>query len=65
MAKVYNVYRVDYRTKTKVPIGTVVERRESPRGYNNPIGLVKLARTLYGQSVEDQLRIVVGDVYRA
>ena len=65
MAKVYKVYRVDYRTKIKTPIGTVVERRESPRGYENPLGLVKLARKMYGQSEEDQLRIIVGDVYRA
>jgi hypothetical protein len=65
MTKVYNVYRVDYRTKTKVPIGTIVERRKSPRGKENPLSLVKLARKIYGESVEDQFRIVVDDVYSA
>jgi hypothetical protein len=63
MAKVYNVYRVDYLKKTRTFIGTVEERRQRRRGYDNNLGLVKLARKIYGQSEVDPLRIVVPDVF--
>jgi len=65
MAKVFTVYRVDYLTKMKVPIGTVTERREKPRGYGNSLGLMKLARKIYGTSPEDQLKIIIGEEHRA
>jgi len=65
MAKVFTVYRVDYLTKTKVPIGTVTERREKPRSIANSLGLMKLARKIYGTSPEDQLRIILGEERRA
>ncbi len=61
MGKAYKVYRVDYLTKMKIPIGTVTERRSKPRGPQNHLGLMKLARKLYAQSPEDQVRIVVGE----
>ena len=31
MGTEYKVYRVDYITKMKIPIGTVTERRSRPR----------------------------------
>jgi hypothetical protein len=61
MGKVYKVYRVDYITKMKIPIGTVTERRNRPRGTASHLGLMRLARKLYAQSPEDQMRITVGE----
>lgn len=61
MGKAYKVYRVDYLTRMKIPIGTVTERRSQPRDTANHLGLMKLARTMFAQSLEDQVRIVVGE----
>ncbi len=61
MGKAYKVYRVDYLTKMKIPIGTVTERRSKPRGSASQLGLMKLARKMFAQSPEDQFRIVVGE----
>jgi len=61
MGKSYKVYRVDYLTKMKIPIGTVTERRCRPRGISSHLGLVKLARNIFAQSPEDRVRIVVGE----
>ena len=61
MGKVYKVYRVDYITKMKIPIGTVTERRKRPRGTASHLGLMKLARQMFAQSPEDQMRIIVGE----
>ncbi len=61
MGKVYRVYRVDYVTRMKIPIGTVTERRSQPRGSANLIGLLKLARQIFGKSPEDQFRIILGE----
>jgi len=61
MGKVYKVYRVDYTTKMKIPIGTVTERRSRPRDTGSQLGLMKLARQIFGQSAEDRMRIVVGE----
>lgn len=63
MAKLYKVYRVDYLKKTRTFIGTVEERRQVRRGYNNTLGLLKLARKIYSVSEEDHFRIVVPDVF--
>jgi hypothetical protein len=61
MVKAYKVYRVDYLTKMKIPIGTVTERRSQPRRAASHLGLEKLARQMFAQSPEDQMRIVVGE----
>lgn len=61
MGKEYKVYRVDYVTKIKTPIGTVTERRRKDRGLASHIGLINLARKIFALSPEDQTRIVVGD----
>jgi hypothetical protein len=65
MGKVYRVYRVDYVTKMKIPIGTVQERRNAERAASNPLSLMKLARQLYGVTPEDKMRIVLGEELRA
>ncbi|MCR4310103.1 MAG: hypothetical protein NUW14_08850 [Deltaproteobacteria bacterium] len=61
MGNAYKVYRVDYLTKRKLPIGTVTERRSRPRGAADHVGLMKLARKMFALSAEDQKRIVVGE----
>jgi hypothetical protein len=61
MGKVYKVYRVDYLTKMKIPIGTVTERRSRPRDTSSQLGLMKLARKMFAQSAEDRMRIIVGE----
>jgi len=61
MGKAYKVYRVDSLTKIEIPIGTVTERRSKTRGAENHFGLMKLARQMFAQSPEDQVRIVVGE----
>jgi len=61
MGKVYQVYRVDYITMMKIPIGTVTERRSQSRGTTNHLGLMKLARKMFAQSPEDQTHIIVGE----
>ena len=61
MGKVYKVYRVDYNTKMKIPIGTVTERRNKPRGTASHLGLMKLARKMFAQPSEDPMRIIVGE----
>jgi hypothetical protein len=61
MGKAYKVYRVDDLTQMKIPIGTVTERRSQPRGTASHLGLMKLARKMFAQSPEDQMRIVVGE----
>ena len=52
------VYRVDYVRKTKVPIGSVVERRSEERG-NNLIGLLRLARKSYASGAQEAFQIAV------
>lgn len=61
MGKEYKVYRVDYQTKVKTPIGTVTERRRRERGPASHLGLMKLARQMFALSSEDQTRIVIGE----
>jgi len=61
MGKAYKVYRVDYLTKMKIPIGTVTERRSQARSTDSHLGMMKLARKMYAQSPEDQMRIIVGE----
>ena len=52
------VYRVDYVKKTRIPIGGVQERRKKDRG-GNLLGLLRLARKIYGTSPEDAIHIAV------
>lgn len=50
--KPVSVYRVDYVRKTKVRIGTVVERRKRERG-DNLAGLLHLARKMFAASPQE------------
>jgi len=52
---------VDYASKTKIPIGTVQERRNQARSASNPLSLMKRARQIYAETPEDQMQIVVGE----
>jgi len=52
------VYRVDYVRKTKVPIGSVKERRKVERG-NNLIGLLRLARKSYSTGPQEAIQTVL------
>ena len=52
------VYRVDYAKKTRIPIGRVQERRKNERG-GNLIGLLRLARKIYGTGPEDAIHIAI------
>jgi len=50
------VFRVDRETRTKVPVGTVVERRKEERG-RNLVGLLQVAKKDFVSSRGDTLRI--------
>lgn len=58
MNKSVTVYRIDYFKKTRVPIGTVVERRQTDRG-NNLLGLLRVARKTYATSVLESIQIAI------
>lgn len=53
-----SVYRVDYVRKTKVRIGTVVERRSKKRG-DNLSGLLFLARKMFAASPQEAIMIAL------
>jgi hypothetical protein len=50
--KPVSVYRVDYVKKSKVRLGTVVERRGKERG-GNLLGLLHLARRTFASSPQE------------
>ena len=52
------VYRVNYRRKTKDPIGAVLEKRETERVHNHQ-DLLRLARRLFAVDTADALHIVI------
>jgi hypothetical protein len=56
--KTVTVYRVDYVKKTRVPIGEVLERRKKDRS-GNLLGLLRLARKIFGTGPEDAIHIAV------
>lgn len=56
--KIITVYRVDYVRKTRVAIGWVAERRQKERG-DNLLGLLRLARKIYGTGASEALYITV------
>ena len=57
------VYRVDYRRKTKDPIGVVLEKRKTERA-NNYNDLLRLARKIFALDTVDAVHIVI-DVSQA
>ena len=56
--KPVSVYRVDYVRKTKVRIGTVLERRRKDRG-DNLSGLLFLARKMFAASPQEAILIAL------
>ena len=56
--KIVTVYRVDYMRKTRVAIGWVAERRQKERG-DNLLGLLRLARKIYGTGASEALYVTV------
>lgn len=56
--KIVRVYRVDYVTKKKWPVGTLEERRKSDRPKND-IGLLQLARKMFASTPDEALRTIV------
>ena len=56
--KPVSVYRVNYARKTRVLVGTVIERRKEERG-DNMIGLLRLAREKFAASPEEAFFIAL------
>jgi hypothetical protein len=56
--RVVTVYRVDYAVKTKLPIGVVLERRETERLHNYQ-DMLRLARRLFALDTADAVNIVI------
>ena len=56
--KPVSVYRVNYARKTRVLVGTVIERRKTERG-DNMIGLLRLARKKFAASPEEAFFIAL------
>lgn len=54
----FTVYRMDYVRNSRVPLGSVVERRKRNRPYNF-LGLLKVARKTFGYSPNYDMRIVL------
>ena len=52
------VYRMDYGTRTKSPIGVVLENRKTER-TNNYNDLLRLARRLFALDTADSVHIVI------
>ncbi len=56
--KSVTVYRIDYVKKTRVPIGTVMERRKKDRG-DGLVGLLRIARKTYSSPALDSIQIAI------
>lgn len=56
--KLVSVYRVNYAKKSRVLVGTVIERRKEERG-DNMIGLLRLAREKFAASPEEAFFIAL------
>lgn len=52
----FPVFRIDPSGTGRVPVGTVVERRQNERG-NNVAGLLRLAITRYKRSRDEKYQI--------
>ena len=52
------VYRMDYRMRTKNPVGVVYENRKTER-TNNYNDLLRLARRLFAFDTADSVHIVI------
>ena len=52
------VYRMDYRMRTKIPVGVVYENRKTER-TNNYNDLLRLSRRLFAFDTADSVHIVI------
>ena len=57
MKRQYTVYRVNYATGERDPIGSIFERRDEERG-RNLLGILTEARRLFGNGTSDAINIV-------
>ena len=55
----FTVYRVDKVREKKLPVGTLVERRNTERG-NNIAGLLKLTAHRFKQSSGQKIQVEFG-----
>lgn len=60
--KRHTVYRLDREKKTRVPVGTILERRKGERG-SNLVGILRIARKTFVSSPEDSLQIQAGSMW--
>jgi len=56
------VYRVNPALKTKIPIGSLIERRQKERGKNF-VGLLSLARKTFLRGPQETFQIDVGGMW--
>lgn len=59
--KSVTVYRIDVAKKTRVPVGTVVDRRKKDRG-DGLVGLLRVARKTYSSSARDAIQIAIDPI---
>lgn len=57
MRRQFTVYRVNYATGRRDPIGCITERREKERG-RNLLDLLTEARRIFGNGTSDAIQIV-------
>ncbi len=60
--KRHTVYRLDRDKKTRVPVGTILERRKGERG-SNLVGILRIARKTFVSSPDDSLQIQAGSMW--
>lgn len=60
--KSVTVYRVNPALKTKIPIGSLIERRQKERGKNF-VGLLSLARKTFLRAPHETFQIDVGGMW--
>lgn len=58
MMKIATVYLMDYRSKSRLPVGTLEERRRTERG-NNQKDLLRLARERFAANQNDALNLYI------
>lgn len=58
MMKIATVYLMDYRSKSRLPVGTLEERRRTERG-NNQKDLLLLARERFASNPNEALNMYI------
>jgi hypothetical protein len=58
MMKIATVFLMDYRSKSRLPVGTLEERRRTERG-NNQKDLLRLARERFAANRNDALNLYI------